>query len=79
MNVFLIIMAIGGLFLSIRSRNISHRAASIAVVAYAMALLFWKSKSEMGVSWLLLYSPFFIYMIFVKWQLIFKRVIPSEK
>ena len=68
MDIFLIISVLGGTVQAFRLKRISYKIASVVMAVYAVSLILWKDKPDMGLSWLLLYAPFFAYMIFIKLQ-----------
>ena len=73
MDIFLIIFMIVGIALAFRSKCISYKIASVAIAVYAISLILWENKPDMGLTWLLIYTPFFAYMIFIKWQQLSKK------
>lgn len=68
MDIFLIIVALGGTAQAFRLKRISYKIISIVIAVYAVSLMFWKDKPDMGLVWLLLYAPFCAYIIFINYQ-----------
>ncbi len=55
MDIFLIISVLGGTVQAFRLKRISYKIASVIIAVYAVSLILWKDKPNMGLSWLLLY------------------------